>query len=69
MQIILDEGGRLTISDDAHCPSRVGLNYSQLHSYLKDMNVQEIFTLAQVDGRTVAMADAAALTHPFWLSI
>ncbi|OMH81419.1 putative histidinol-phosphatase [Zancudomyces culisetae] len=45
LKIILDNGGKVTISDDSHSPSEIGLFYSKLFQYLKDMNISQIHYL------------------------
>lgn len=69
LQMIKGEGGHFTISDDAHCPARVGLNYTQLHQYLQAMDITELHALANTDNGVVVQHAPEALTHPFWSSL
>lgn len=70
IQLILASGGRFTISDDSHGPHAVGLNYQRLYGYLRDIDVKELWyladrstTSASIGGRRVS---AARLGGEWW---
>lgn len=50
MQRILQLGGRLCLSDDAHGPSHVAINYRESHDYLRSHKVDSIWYLTLDDG-------------------
>ncbi|PVU88688.1 hypothetical protein BB561_005738 [Smittium simulii] len=45
IKLIIEKGGKFTISDDSHAPSELGLFYSKLNSFLKEMNISVIHCL------------------------
>ncbi|OMJ23342.1 putative histidinol-phosphatase [Smittium culicis] len=45
LQIIIKNGGKLTISDDSHAPDQLGLYYQELREYLIQNNVTRIYYL------------------------
>ncbi|KAJ6515378.1 Polymerase/histidinol phosphatase-like protein [Mycena sanguinolenta] len=73
LQIIVQHGGRLTLSDDSHGPTSVGLNYARLPEYLHRAGVTELWFLEYSDtpntsgrhSRAVKM-DRHWADHPFW---
>ncbi|KAJ7468247.1 Polymerase/histidinol phosphatase-like protein, partial [Mycena galericulata] len=73
LEIILKNGGRLTLSDDSHGPHTVGLNYGRLPEYLQRAGVTELWFLEHSEmpngaGRNVRATkmDRHWATHPFW---
>ncbi|KAJ7120212.1 Polymerase/histidinol phosphatase-like protein [Mycena epipterygia] len=73
LEIILKNGGRLTLSDDSHGPHAVGLNYARLPEYLQRAGVAELWFLEHSEtpnaaGRNVQATkmDRDWATHPFW---
>ncbi|KAF8314416.1 histidinol-phosphatase, partial [Clavulina sp. PMI_390] len=49
-ELILSLGGRFTLSDDSHGPHAVGLNYSRLHTYAKDvLGLKDIWHLERCE--------------------
>ncbi|KAH8112391.1 histidinol phosphate phosphatase H [Phellopilus nigrolimitatus] len=47
VELVLNFGGRFTISDDSHGPHAVGLNYNKLHRYLRDIGIEELWYLSK----------------------
>lgn len=45
LQILLHMGGRVCLSDDSHGPQAVGLNYTRLRAYLREVGVKDIWYL------------------------
>ncbi|KAM0791455.1 hypothetical protein ACM66B_005909 [Microbotryomycetes sp. NB124-2] len=45
LDLILQLGGKLTLSDDSHGPEAVGLNYDRAYEYLRDRRVEELWYL------------------------
>ncbi|CAG8801869.1 157_t:CDS:2, partial [Dentiscutata erythropus] len=45
LKLIIEKGGKLTISDDCHGPQAVGMNYHKLYDYLKEFNINELYYL------------------------
>ncbi|KAF7342229.1 Histidinol-phosphatase [Mycena venus] len=73
LQIILQHGGRLTLSDDSHGPHAVGLNYGRLPEYIQRAGIKELWFLEHSDtpnasGRNVRATrmDQPWATHSFW---
>ncbi|KAJ7080942.1 Polymerase/histidinol phosphatase-like protein [Mycena belliarum] len=73
LEVILKNGGRLTLSDDSHGPHAVGLNYGRLPEYLQRAGVPELWFLESTEkpnaaGRHVQATkmDRSWATHPFW---
>ncbi|KAJ7482002.1 Polymerase/histidinol phosphatase-like protein [Mycena latifolia] len=73
LEVILKNGGRLTLSDDSHGPHAVGLNYGHIPEYLQRAGVTELWFLEHSDtlnaaGRHVQATrmDRQWATHPFW---
>ncbi|KAJ7611301.1 histidinol-phosphatase [Roridomyces roridus] len=76
LQMILKNGGRLTLSDDSHGPHAVGLNYASIPEYLCRNGVSELWFLEQSEvpnaaGRHVRAQklDRGWEEHPFWASL
>ncbi|KAK7053802.1 histidinol-phosphatase [Favolaschia claudopus] len=73
LQIILQYGGHLALSDDSHGPHAVGLNYGSLPGYLERAGVTDLWFLENSETpnaygrhvRAVKMEQNWA-THPFW---
>ncbi|KAJ6597782.1 Polymerase/histidinol phosphatase-like protein [Mycena vulgaris] len=73
VEIILQNGGRLALSDDSHGPHAVGLNYGRLPEYLQRVGVTELWFLEHSEtpnaaGRNVRTTkmDRQWATHQFW---
>lgn len=71
--MIIQEGGRLALSDDSHGPLAVGLNYTRTREYLKSSGVKELWYLSASGepnqaGRLVrpVRLEGAWEDHPFW---
>jgi histidinol-phosphatase (PHP family) len=47
--LILELGGRIALSDDAHGPHAVGLNYARMLRYLRAAGVRELWRLEGAD--------------------
>lgn len=52
-QLILDLGGKLCLSDDAHGPDAVGKHYRQAKDYLERMGVTMLHHLVPTSGGKV----------------
>jgi len=50
IQLIIQLGGRFTISDDSHGPHTVGWNYDHLYKYLRATGLQDMWYLREVTG-------------------
>ncbi|KAF8202014.1 polymerase/histidinol phosphatase-like protein [Mycena galopus ATCC 62051] len=73
LEIILQHGGRLALSDDSHGPHAVGLNYARIPEYLQRAGVDDLWFLEHSDtpnasGRNVRAVkmDRHWAEHPFW---
>lgn len=78
LDIILEKGGRLCLSDDAHSHEQVGLNFHRTKQYLEQKGVKEIWTLQPDDGTllpdnatrfprgTIAVKIADWTSNSFW---
>jgi len=78
---ILEKGGRLCLSDDAHSHEQVGLNFHKVKQYLERKGVSEIWTLQPDDGTsllngstrfprgTIAVKIADWASDPFWHTV
>jgi histidinol-phosphatase (PHP family) len=71
--LILACGGRFALSDDAHGPAAVGLNYSRMHEYLIGVGVRELWYLQRAHRPNAAgrYVEAVRLEtdwamHSFW---
>ncbi|KAJ7165422.1 Polymerase/histidinol phosphatase-like protein, partial [Mycena filopes] len=77
LEIILQRGGRLTLSDDSHGPHAVGLNYARLPEYLQRAGVTELWFLEHSEtpnpssGRhtRATKMDQPWAAHPFWAGL
>ncbi|PVU99177.1 hypothetical protein BB559_000939 [Furculomyces boomerangus] len=47
LKIIIDKGGKLTVSDDSHSPDQLALFYPLMVEYLLEMNIQTIYYLTK----------------------
>jgi histidinol-phosphatase (PHP family) len=66
-QLILERGGRFTLSDDSHGPKDVGLYYNKLQPYLAEMNVQSLYYLAlDSNGKVIVREHSNAVQDTFW---
>ncbi|KAH6910755.1 histidinol-phosphatase [Coprinopsis sp. MPI-PUGE-AT-0042] len=73
LKVIIQEGGRLALSDDSHGPHAVGLNYAKTREYLKSAGVNELWYLAKGEESNQAGRDIRPIRlegawddHPFW---
>ncbi|KAH7915901.1 Polymerase/histidinol phosphatase-like protein [Hygrophoropsis aurantiaca] len=73
LPLILQNRGRLALSDDSHGPQAVGNHYPQMAAYLRHMGVEELWYLIPSDvqntaGRylTAARIPGNWWEHPFW---
>ncbi|KAJ3865533.1 histidinol phosphate phosphatase H [Lentinula novae-zelandiae] len=73
LKVILQDGGRLALSDDSHGPHAVGLNYRRLLEYLRREGVSELWYLQVSEspnkvGRNIQAVKAPGewWNHPFW---
>jgi len=76
LKLIIEHGGRLTLSDDSHGPHAVGLNYDRLAKYLRQAGLDELWLLERSPrpngaGRYVRSirVEGNWWDHPFWLGI
>ncbi|KAF8631672.1 hypothetical protein AX15_002258 [Amanita polypyramis BW_CC] len=74
IELICQEGGRLTLSDDAHQPQTVGLNYDLVKEYLLSVGVKELWyleenTFPNAGGRKTKCVQLPGewWNHPFWM--
>lgn len=51
VQLIMELGGRICLSDDSHGIAQVGLNYGRMRDYLVSMGVKEVWHLVGVEER------------------
>ncbi|KAJ1962458.1 hypothetical protein GGI12_002635 [Dipsacomyces acuminosporus] len=66
---IVDNGGRITISDDSHGEQDLCMHYDKLLQYLSDLGVKDLYYLDRTpDGRIQAKVLRNATEHPFWSS-
>ncbi|KAH7870501.1 Polymerase/histidinol phosphatase-like protein [Lentinula edodes] len=73
LKVILQDGGRLALSDDSHGPHAVGLNYRRLLEYLRREGVSELWYLQFSEspnkaGRNIQAVKAPGewWNHSFW---
>jgi len=77
LQLIMELGGRLCLSDDSHGVSYVGLNYLKMKQYLVDQGVNAVWYLVPTSsaleadvkigrGRVSARQLDDWAGHPFW---
>ena len=73
LQLICQEGGRLTLSDDSHGPQAVGLNYALVKEYLESAGIKELWyleesTVPNAGGRKTRPVRLAGewQLHRFW---
>jgi len=45
LQYIVSKNCKITLGDDSHDPSQVGLYYDKLYDYLKEMNIKKVYYL------------------------
>ncbi|KAL1412887.1 hypothetical protein Q8F55_000636 [Vanrija albida] len=57
LRLILDNGGRICLSDDSHGVSYVGLNYGPMRDYLVAQQVETIWYLVPAAATAAAAAD------------
>ncbi|CAG8758325.1 7107_t:CDS:2, partial [Racocetra persica] len=71
-KLIIEKGGKLTISDDCHSPQSVGMNYHKLYDYLKEFNINDLYYLdidlekPKQDRKVVVKVMKNVLDHDFW---
>lgn len=61
---IMRLGGRFCLSDDAHTPAQVGLNYHKVWLYMKDLGLEHVYYLNREAGQTVVAQMALASVQP-----
>ncbi|CAG8839731.1 22525_t:CDS:2, partial [Gigaspora margarita] len=72
LKLIIEKGGKLTISDDCHSPQSVGMNYHELYDYLKEFNINELYYLdidlekPKEDRKVVVKVMKNVLELDFW---
>ncbi|CAG8728355.1 5262_t:CDS:2, partial [Cetraspora pellucida] len=72
LKLIIEKGGKLTISDDCHSPQSVGMNYHKLYDYLKEFSINELYYLdidlekPKQDRKVVVKVMTNVLDHEFW---
>ncbi|KAF7335157.1 Histidinol-phosphatase [Mycena sanguinolenta] len=73
LQIILEHGGHLTLSDDSHGSPTVGLNYARIPEYLQRAGATELWFLEHSDTHNASGRNSRAVKmdrhwadHPFW---
>jgi histidinol-phosphatase (PHP family) len=73
IELICQEGGRLTISDDSHGPHAVGLHYGLVKDYLISVGVQNLWHIDVSTSRNAGGRKTAPVklpgdwwAHPFW---
>ncbi|CAO3594658.1 unnamed protein product [Absidia cylindrospora] len=69
IQMILEKGGKLTLSDDCHGPDDVGMYYNKLFDYLKELHIHTIHYLTLENGQLVTKEADDILNNPFWYKI
>ncbi|OCH90809.1 histidinol phosphate phosphatase H [Obba rivulosa] len=72
-RMIMEAGGRFTLSDDSHGPQAVGLNYAHMAAYLRRIGVDELWVLERSEvvnpgGRHTLPRKIGGKwwEHPFW---
>ncbi|PCH44373.1 histidinol phosphate phosphatase H [Wolfiporia cocos MD-104 SS10] len=60
VELIKKHGGRFALSDDSHGPHAVGLNYSRLAEYVREVGIDELWVLH----RTAAPNAGGRYLHP-----
>ncbi|CAG8489305.1 1352_t:CDS:2 [Racocetra fulgida] len=71
-KLIIEKGGKLTISDDSHSPQSVGVNYRKLYDYLKEFNINDLYYLdidlekPKQDRKVDVKVMKNVLDHDFW---
>lgn len=53
VQLIKQKNGKFCLSDDSHSPSQVGQHYEKLLDFIKRMEIDTLYVLKLVDGKTV----------------
>ncbi|KAJ3159698.1 histidinolphosphatase [Irineochytrium annulatum] len=70
MKVLIEEGVRLTLSDDSHGPNDVGLNFGKLKEYMADANVEEIYYPRRTGSGVIEVFKMNQLSsHPAWSQI
>ncbi|KAF7728288.1 histidinolphosphatase [Apophysomyces ossiformis] len=69
VQLILDRGGKFTLSDDCHGPRDVGMHYDKLQDYLSRMGIDTIYYLAIEQDKVIIKEHRNILQNPFWNKI
>lgn len=69
LQYIISSNGKITLGDDSHDPSQVGLFYDKLYDYLKEMNITKVYYLERNnDTNTTNIKQMEnILNHEFWM--
>ncbi|CAO3644327.1 unnamed protein product [Cunninghamella echinulata] len=67
IKMILEKGGKLTLSDDCHGPNDVGMHYDKLYDYLKELNIQSIYYLMMDNNNQLIIKEHQnILNDSFW---
>jgi len=68
LEMIVQLGGKVALSDDSHGTQAVGLNYGRLFEYLKTSGIKEIYHLVGVEGgrARAVKVEGDWSTDPFW---
>ncbi|CAO3612978.1 unnamed protein product [Cunninghamella blakesleeana] len=66
IKMILEKGGKLTLSDDCHGPNDVGMHYDILYKYLKELNIQTIYYLTIENNQLAVKEHQHILQDSFW---
>ncbi|KAG0164041.1 histidinolphosphatase [Apophysomyces sp. BC1034] len=69
VQLIQDQGGKFTLSDDCHGPRDVGMYYDRLHDYLAKTGIDTVHYLALENGKVVLKEHRDIVADPFWNGI
>jgi histidinol-phosphatase (PHP family) len=67
LRVILELGGRVTLSDDAHGPNDVAMHYDKVRAYLINAGVQPLHVLDRADDGSIAVKPLPEWSqHAFW---
>ncbi|KAI9472242.1 MAG: polymerase/histidinol phosphatase-like protein [Benjaminiella poitrasii] len=69
IQVILEKGGKFTLSDDCHGPNDVGLFYEKLPAYLAENKINSLFYLAKEEGQIMVKEHKNILEDAFWKGV
>jgi len=74
LNLIVQSGGRVCLSDDSHGPQAVGLNYHRLPAYLRTMRIEQLWYLKRAESSDSSCVEACRYegdwaSDPFWTKI